>query len=139
MAFLTEQDYEVQIRTEIKAIVAQTSGSLALAEQMAEAEISSYLRPRGYDIPIIFAAVSTARNALLVMYMIDIVLYHLHSNIVTRAMPKTREDRYNAAIAWLQKVNKGLLDPNLPTILIDGEDPTPTIKLGSNPKYSMRY
>lgn len=137
MSFLTENDYDVQIRNEIKAVIAQTDASLALAEQMAESEMSSYLRVRGYNIPEVFC--SENRNALIVMYMIDITLYHLHSNIVTRAMPKTREDRYNAAISWLDKVSSGKLNPNLPVVETEGADATPLFKLGSQKKYSKRY
>lgn len=138
MAFLVQTDYEVQIRTEVKAIITQTNASLELAEQMAEAEMIGYLRPRGYDTVGIFTAAGTNRNALLIMYMIDMVLYHIHSNVATRAMPKVREDRYNAAISWLEKVSRGQLDPDLPK-LADPEDSSPTFKLGSNTKYSARW
>lgn len=137
MGFLTETDYDVQIRTEIKAVINQSGTSQALAEQMAEAEMIGYLRPRGYDTVVIFAATGAARNPIIIMYLIDMVLYHLHSNIVTRAMPKTRDDRYTAAISWLDKVSRGQLDPDLPVIV--AADTTPTIQLGSNTKYSKRW
>lgn len=137
MAFLTETDYDVQIRTEIKAIINQSGSSQALAEQMAEAEMIGYLRPRGYNTAGIFSATAEDRNPIIMMYLIDIVLYHLHSNIVTRAMPKTRADRYEAAISWLDKVSRGQLDPALP--LLETEDSTPTLKTGSNTKYRSRW
>lgn len=140
MPFLTDTDYSVQIRTEVKAIIAAQDGSQDTAEQMAEEEMSSYLRPRGYDIPAIFSAIGANRNPLIIMYMIDLVLYHLYSNTAARAMPKNREDRYNAAISWLSKVNGGGLDPDLPVKETSGDvDGTPKLKLGSNPKYSKRY
>jgi len=138
MPFLIEDDYSVQIRTEVKSIIAVSPASQLLAEQMAEEEMTGYLRPRGYDVPAIFTAAGALRNPLIIMYMIDIVLYHLYSNIATRAMPKTREDRYTAAISWLDKVRDGKLDPDLPRVA-DPEDATPNIKLGSNPKYAKRY
>lgn len=137
MAFLTETDYDVQIRTEIKAVINQSGSSQALAEQMAEAEMIGYLRPRGYDTAGIFSATAEDRNPVIMMYLIDMVLYHLHSNIVTRAMPKTRADRYEAAISWLDKVSRGQLDPALP--LLETEDSTPTLKTGSNTKYRSRW
>lgn len=138
VSFLVETDYNAQIRNEVKAVLLQSDGSQALAEQMAEAEITSYLRPRGYDVVAIFAATDTERNAQIIMLMVDIVLYHLHSNIVTRAMPTTRQKRYDDAIAWLTRVSKGQLEPNLPR-LEDDEDATPLLRLGSNKKYSERY
>lgn len=138
MSFLTETDYDVQIRTEVRNVVNQTNASQALAELMAQEEMTGYLRPRGYDVAAIFAATGANRNPLIIMYMIDIVLYHLHSNIVTRAMPKTREDRYNAAIAWLDKVSRGLLEPQLPKVQ-EPEDATPNMKLGSNQQYFKRW
>ena len=137
MAFLTTPDYSVQIRSEIMAIINQTNLSQEAAERMAQSQIIKYLRPRGYDVAAIFAATGTNRNDEMIMLMIDLVLYHLHSSIVTRAMPKTREDRYNEAIATLRGISRGELDPDLPK-LPDGED-TPTIKLGSNIKYSTRW
>jgi phage gp36-like protein len=138
MAFLTDTDYNVQIRTEVTAIIAAQPGAKALAEQMAEAEMISYLKPRGYDVVAIFAAIGANRNPLIIMYLIDMVLYHLHANVATRAMPKVREDRYNAAIAWLDKVSKGMLEPDLPA-LETPEDSTPTLQVGSNTKYFKRW
>lgn len=139
MSFLTNDDYNAQIRNEVKAVLLQSDGSQALAEQMAEAEITSYLRPRGYNVATIFAATGTNRNAQIIMLMVDITLYHLHSNIVTRAMPSTRQKRYDDAVSWLKMVSKGQLEPELPRLDADDEDATPTLKLGSNKKYSMRY
>jgi len=137
MPFLTPADYNVQIRTEVTAIIAAQTGAQALAEQMAEAEMISYLKPRGYNVAAIFAATGVTRNPLIIMYLIDMILYHLHANVATRAMPKVREDRYNAAIAWLDKVSKGMLEPDLP--IISTEDSSPTLQVGSNTKYFKRW
>ena len=55
------------------------------------------------------------RNSVVKMYAIDIALYHLHSNIAYQQMPKTREDRYKMAIAWLKDLRDGKLnDDSLP-------------------------
>jgi len=137
MAFLVEQDYSVQIRAEIRAILTQTDTSLDEAEQMAQAEISAYLRPRGYDLPLLFGYAGSSRPMDLVMRMIDVVLYHLHTSVVTRATPAKVEKRYNDAVSWMNKINGGELDPDFPKITVG--DSTPTLKLGSNPKYFKRY
>lgn len=47
------------------------------------------------------------RNQQLVMYMVDVVLYHIHSRIAPRNIPQLRMDRYDAAISWLKNVAKG--------------------------------
>ncbi|MBD3748948.1 MAG: DUF1320 family protein [Sphingobacteriales bacterium] len=139
MAFLTDADYAVQIRTEIKTILTATNGSLSLAELMAQQEMTSYLKPRGIDCAAVFAATGANRNPVIIMYMIDMVLYHIHSSTPAKVMPKLREDRYNAAIAWLDKVNKSLLDPDLPYVQGDGTDATPKYKFGSREKYSQGW
>lgn len=139
MGFLTEEDYSVQIRTEIKAVINQSNNSQEIAELTAEAEMVTYLKPAGYDVAAIFAAEGASRHKSIIKYMIDLVIYDLHSAIVTRAMPKTREDRFNAAMTWLSKVNSGALVPDLPRTADAAGDSTPKIKLGSNPKYSKRY
>jgi hypothetical protein len=47
------------------------------------------------------------RSQQLVMYMIDIVLFHLHSRISPRNIPDLRQDRYDSAISWLKNVARG--------------------------------
>ena len=55
------------------------------------------------------------RNPQMVMYMIDITLYHLHSRIAPRNIPQLRIDRYDAAISWLKMAMKGSITAALPT------------------------
>lgn len=141
MPFLNDSDYDVQARAEVMRILEVSTISRGMAENMAEEEMTSYLRPRGYDIPAIFSAIEAERNPLIIMYMIDIALYHLHSNITTRATPAIREKRYDAAIDWLEKVSRGSLDPSLPykSITPDDSDATPLMKLGGGDKYFSRW
>lgn len=47
------------------------------------------------------------RNQQMVNYLIDIVLYHLHSRISPRNIPELRVKRYDDAIAWLKQCAKG--------------------------------
>lgn len=140
MSFLTDDDFDVQIRQEMLRVIAQSTLSRELAENMAEEEITGYLRPRGYDIPAIFAATGPERNPMIIMRMIDMVVYHLSSNVPKSVISDTRQKRYEAAIDWLEKVNAGKLDPSLPKIqLPDTADSTPGIRLGTNKKYSHRW
>lgn len=64
------------------------------------------------------------RNQQIVMYLIDITLYHLHSRINPRNVPDLRKQRYNGdspndaggAIGWLKRVGKGEVTADLPNI-----------------------
>lgn len=50
---------------------------------------------------------STRRNPYLVMVLVDIVLYHVHSRISPNNIPKLRLDRYQEAMDWLHEVAMG--------------------------------
>jgi hypothetical protein len=47
------------------------------------------------------------RSQMLVLFMIDMVLYQLHSRISPRNIPEIRESRYEAAKSWLKNVARG--------------------------------
>jgi len=56
------------------------------------------------------------RNQQIVLYAVDITLYHIHSRISQRQVPDLRVTRYNQAIDWLKMVAKGDITANLPPI-----------------------
>lgn len=56
------------------------------------------------------------RSQQLVLYIIDIALYHVHSRISPRNIPDLRVKRYDDAIKWLKMAAKGDITPNLPMI-----------------------
>ncbi|WP_053326921.1 phage protein Gp36 family protein [Chryseobacterium gallinarum] len=143
MPFLTDTDYEVQIRNWIKQIIIQRKEDVQhQAELAAQAEMESYLRQR-YNVVQIFSATGADRNALIIMYMVDIAIYHLHANSAGDVIPELRIIRYNAAKDWLKAVSKGDISPDLPEKPDEGESGEGTgsqvIEFGSNPKYSERY
>ena len=117
MGFLVAADYSAQIRNEVMAVLKQPEGSLNLAEQMAQAEIESYLRAADYNVTAIFSATGTSRNAKIIMVMVDLVIYHLQSHLVTRLMSTNRQKRYDDVLTWLTKVSKNEVDPNLPKLV----------------------
>lgn len=57
------------------------------------------------------------RNALIVLYAVDIALYHLHARISLNNTPELRRIRYEAAIMWLKAVNSGKISVDLPVIV----------------------
>ncbi|WP_241279761.1 phage protein Gp36 family protein [Chryseobacterium cucumeris] len=143
MPFLVDTDYEVQIRNWVKQIITQyKTDVLHQAELAAQAEMESYLRQR-YDVAKIFSETGGNRNALIILYMVDIALYHLHANISADNVPEIRIIRYNAAKDWLKAVAKGDISPDLPEKPDEGEggegSGNQIVEFGSRPKYSERF
>lgn len=113
MAFITDDDYSVQLRNEISNVIdpTQEKAKLRKAEKMAIAQIKKYLAGR-YDIDQIFVDAPTedeedTRDEFIVMITIDIALYHLWSKEGANNIPKTRNDRYVDCLDWLKDVKKG--------------------------------
>lgn len=56
------------------------------------------------------------RDQQMVMYLIDLTLYHVHTRIAPRNIPELRVKRYDDAICWLKMCAKGEVTPALPII-----------------------
>lgn len=67
----------------------------------------AYTAPAGSLLNLTYFTPGDNRNQQLVMFLIDITLYHLHSRIAPKNIPELRMDRYHAAIAWLKMAAKG--------------------------------
>ncbi|MDF7809923.1 phage protein Gp36 family protein [Hymenobacter sp. YC55] len=65
------------------------------------------------------------RRALLKTYLIDCALYLMHCRQNPRAVPQIRQDRYDAAIAWLNLVRQGKISAGLPALPDVAKDGTP--------------
>lgn len=77
----------------------------------------AYLVPADTDITNeAFWSDSDNRDQQMILYFVDITLYHLHSRIAPRNIPQLRIDRYNAAIDWLKMCARGEVTPNLPVL-----------------------
>lgn len=69
-------------------------------------------------------AVGDTRNQQIVLHLLDITLYHLHSRINPRNVPDLRKERYDGngptqsggAIGWLKRVASGDVTADLPNI-----------------------
>jgi len=131
MPFLTDDDYDVQSRQELLAVIATSTVSREKAELMAQAMITEAINKR-FDTAAIFSATGDDRSIIVIMYMIDLTLYILHSKTATRAMPKVREDRFTAAKEWLKLVNGGKLNPDLPETADADENENYLGSAGSN-------
>jgi hypothetical protein len=133
MSFLTDDDYDVQSRQELLAVIATSTTSRQNAELMAQATITESINKR-FDTAAIFSASGDARSIIVIMYMIDITLYNLHSKTATRAIPKIREERFAAAKEWLKLVRDGKINPDLPELADAEDDETYLGSAGSNNK-----
>lgn len=61
-----------------------------------------------------FWVIDDFRNQLLVMYYIDLVLYHLYSSLASHKMPEHRNDRYQDALDWFKEVAENNIEADLP-------------------------
>lgn len=134
MAFLASSDYLDHIQqAQLTALEVGDATARTRMESKAEAEITGYLAVR-YDAVNVFNKTGDARNQHIVMIMVDMVLYHLHSRINPGQVPQVRLDRYNEAKAWLEMVSKGQLKPDLPLVGDadgDGTDDNSAVQWGT--------
>lgn len=56
------------------------------------------------------------RNQQMVLYMIDVTLFHVHSRLAPNNIPQLRFDRYTRAIQWLQMAGRGDVTAAIPKI-----------------------
>lgn len=136
MDFLTTQDFKTLIKDKILDDVIQADETiLDDMERMAIGEMASYLKRR-FDTTAIFAATGEERNPVIILKLLDMVIYHLHSRINPRQIPDLRAERYENAIKWLEDVAKDKIDPDLPAT----EQPEGgIISYGSEPKRNPRW
>lgn len=111
---------------------------LQAAVDGAIAEVKGYLA--AYDRERIFNATGTERNALLLIFLKDIAVWHFIVLCNAGTEYELREKRYDRAIAWLKGVQKGEISPDLQTATEDdGDKATDTIRTGSNPKKNQHF
>ena len=90
----------------------------------------SYLN-KAYDCDAIFSATGTARHALILMFAIDITVYHIFCQHNPYKIAKIRQDRYDRAIEWLKGIMKG-------DITIDGAPLLPAEELGDHSPWQIQ-
>ncbi|MBR6176277.1 MAG: DUF1320 family protein [Bacteroidales bacterium] len=117
MDFITDNDFEVQVRQEILSLLdgSDEKTAVALAARMATDQIRQYIGGR-YDCDTIFAAEGENRDHFIVMITIDILLYHLWAKRAPRKIPEYRATRYQDALDWLKAVGSGEMDSALPQL-----------------------
>ena len=135
--FLTQAELNTHIYGEnIDVITREDDTIVAAAVDGALAEAKSYLGD--YDTVSIFSATGTGRNALLLIFVKDIAVWHLINLSNPGIDYDMRQKRYDAAIAWLKGVQKGIVTPDLPKAEVSGTKPG-TISYGSNTKRIQHF
>lgn len=98
--------------------------------------MSSYMLPR-YDAQTVFAKTGDQRHRTVLKYLKDIAIYEVYTRH-TRNINEAALTRYENAMRWLEKLNKGEFSADLP-VLQSGENPPQTLTYGSNNKYSSKF
>ena len=133
--FICIEDYDATIHREIldslirKESVMYDPQIVEVCEDRAVAEMRSYMN-KTYDCDAIFSARGEDRHALILMFAIDISVYHIFCQHNPYKMSKIRQDRYDRAIAWL----KGVMTGN---ITIDGAQLLPEDELEENSPWQI--
>ena len=110
--FITTQDYDATIHREILDSLLRTDSPsfdpqiIEICEDRAITEMRSYLN-KSYDCNAIFSAQGKHRHPLILMFAIDITVYHIFCQHNPYKIAKIRQDRYDRAIEWLKGVMKG--------------------------------
>ncbi len=136
---ITIQELKTHLYEENIATISRDDETILQASiDGAIAEAKGYLA--SYDREAIFSATGSDRNALLLIFLKDIAMWHFIVLCNAGTELDLREKRYNSAISWLKGVQKGDIQPDLPTAIEDdGERATDTIKAGSNPKKTQHF
>lgn len=139
MIFLKYDDFSVTIDDNLlNQIIKNQPALLDSMELMAIAEMQSYLAAR-FDTTNIFNKQGNERSSIIVLYLIDMILYHLHARVSPRNISQLRIDRYNQAIEWLKMASTGIIQPDLPLKIDTHGEADDRLKWGSNTKLNQRY
>ena len=134
--FIDITDYDATIHREIlDSLLRKDSASydpqiIEICEDRAISEMRSYLN-KNYDCEAIFNANGADRHALILMFAIDISVYHIFCQHNPYKIAKIRQDRYDRAIEWLKGVMKG-------DITIDGAPLLPADDLSDNSPWQIQ-
>jgi hypothetical protein len=81
----------------------------------------------------------SARNPFVVLKLVDLILYDLHSKYARRVMPQTVIDRYNEAKEWITRVGDGRIDADLPVLSSEIAPENSDIRYGSHEVEDNRW
>jgi phage gp36-like protein len=130
--FINTTDYDASIHREIlDSLLRKDSDSydpqiIEICEDRAISEMRGYM-DKTYDCEAIFSATGSDRNALILMFALDITIYHIFCQHNPYKMSKIRQDRYDRAVKWLKGVSRGEITidsaPKLPDETVQANSP----------------
>nr|DAI46028.1 MAG TPA: head to tail adaptor [Caudoviricetes sp.] len=134
--FIDITDYDASIHKEIlDSLLRQGTADydpqiVEICEDRAIAEMRSYLNKK-YDCDSIFSARDNDRHTLVLMFAIDIAIFHIFCQHNPYKMSKIRQDRYDRAVEWLKGVMRG-------DVTIDGAPLLPTDDLEDKSRWQIK-
>lgn len=134
--FITLTDYDASIHREIlDSLVRAESPTydpniIEVCEDRAVAEMRSHMADT-YDTEAIFSATGDNRHQLILMFAIDIAIYHIFCLHNPYKISKVREERYKRAIEWLKGIKTG-------EISIDGAPRLPEDEQADNSPWQIQ-
>lgn len=134
--FINTADYDATIHRDIlDALLRADSPAydpqvVEICEDRAVAEMRSYLNKK-YDCDAIFSASGADRHPLILMFAIDITVYHIFCQHNPYKMSRIRQDRYDRAVEWLKGVMKG-------DVTVDGAPTLPDEDLTGNSPWQIQ-
>mgnify|MGYP000111551885 FL=1 len=133
--FINPEDYNASIHKEIlESIIREDEAVLEICEDQAIEQMKSYLGTR-YDCRKIFSARGKERNALILMFAIDITLYHVCSIHNPQKFSPFRKERYERAMEWLKGVSRMEIGiPEAPALDSETVQRNMPTQIRSNPK-----
>lgn len=143
MAFITPKELETHLYKEsIDTISREDDTILTAAIDAAIEEAYGYLG--NYDRKAIFDSTGSQRNALLLIFVKDLAVWHFVNLCNAGCDLELREKRYDRAISWLRQVQKGDTTTHLPIIDEDEDgdgkpDTAGEFIYGSNPKRNQHF
>lgn len=133
--FITINDYDASIHRDILSSLLRVESDsydpqiIEICEDRAVAEMRSYLGKK-YDVDAIFNTQGDERHALILMFAIDIAIYHIFCQHNPYKISKIREERYKRAVEWLKGVMEG-------DITIDGAPQLPPAEVADNSPWQI--
>ena len=138
MAFLTSDELKTHLYAENITAIANTDTTIVTAAiDGAVSEAKGYLA--AFDIATIFAATGASRNALLLIFIKDMAVWHFITLCNAGTELDFRQTRYDRAISWLKAVQKGDVMPDLPKATATDTSNPATIVYGSNTKREQHF
>lgn len=146
--FITKEELKSVIYAyQIDQITESDDDIVTMSITAAVDEAASYLRQNAkrewmdgrtnYDVTATFAKTGTDRNALLMEMVKSIAVWYVCRLCNVDMVYDNLKDRYDRAIDWLKKVNKGEITLDLPVLTIDPlPDDEQPFRFGSRTKFN---